>query len=223
MILDYSVFVTFGIPYYQNSMSSSTLLDTIRATRALSESEFLGILQQSGKYKLRSETTHDLNHVPTLFQIPNKPIKCLLLGDSMLEHFITTGRDTRLGSLSFPDVFNAGVGGDRIHNILFRLGVKDLYSLLKPHGVKLVILQMGTNDLKPNRGFIPDALVQYALVMETMRRLASGSIKIIVTGLMPRKDVGQEFIDTSNEKLRALVEYFNSIQIQDLRQGQLYK
>jgi hypothetical protein len=67
---------------------------------------------------------------------------------------------------------------------------------------------METNDLKPKRGLTAEALRQYALVLEAVHR-AAPEVKILVTGLMPRKDVGQPLIDHSNWHLEEIVREFN--------------
>jgi hypothetical protein len=174
----------------------------------LPDPDFLALLQSTGTYKERSDETHDTVHAPLLSQPSTSPINCLLLGDSMLERFKTSGQHTKFGTTDFPNIFNAGVGGDRIVNVLFRLGTKDLFHGLQKHGVKFAILQMGTNDLRSKRGLTSGAIDKYGMVLEALRRAAPG-IVIVVSGLMPRADVGQVYVERSNESLRQLVEEFN--------------
>lgn len=176
----------------------------------LSDPEFLVLVRNQAKYKERSQLTHDSVHEPLLKKEPFKSIWCLLLGDSMLERLKTTGTHTKLGQGEFPHIFNAGVGGDRIQNVLYRLDTKGLYYDLRLHGVKYAILHMGTNDLRPKRGLSAGALEQYALVLEAVHRAAPG-VKILVTGLMPRKDVDQVFIHRSNLDLQQLVREYNEM------------
>lgn len=191
-------------------MSSSNRVDFLRSNRALSELDFLNLLQETGKYKKRSEITHDTVHKPLLSQLPATQIRCLLLGSSMLERFITTGKHTKLGQLEFPNLLNAGVGGDRIQNVVYRLGTKDLFSGLKQRGVKFAILHMGTNNLRRNRGLTGGEIEQYAMVLEALTR-AAPDIVVFVTGIMPRTDIGSNFINRSNTDLRQLVQDFNAI------------
>jgi hypothetical protein len=106
----------------------------------LSDDDFFKLLNASGKYKERSNQTHDTVHAPLLAQQPSKPIWCLLLGDSMLERLKTTGAHTQLAQIGYADVFNAGVGGDRIQNVLYRLGTKDLFRALQSRGMQYAIL-----------------------------------------------------------------------------------
>jgi hypothetical protein len=184
--------------------------DMIHLHINLTDSNFLILLRGSAKYKERSAQTHDSVHFPLSTIRPSEQIWCLLLGDSMLERLLTTGSHTTLGNGRFPHIFNAGVGGDRIQNVLYRLETKGLFHELKIRGVKHAVLQMGTNDLKPKRGLSSDALRQYALVLEAMHR-ASPKVKVLVTGLMPRKDVAQGFIDHSNAGLQHLVQDYNAL------------
>lgn len=176
----------------------------------LSDGEFFTLLQASGKYKERSNQTHDTVHAPLLLQRPGELIECLLLGDSMLERLKTTGAHTEIAQCSFPQIFNAGVGGDRVQNVLYRLGTKGLYHALHVRDVKHAIIQMGTNDLRPKQGMTPDALWHYALVLEAVYRAAPG-VKILVTGLLPRRGEGQVLIDQSNANLEQLVRDFNQV------------
>jgi hypothetical protein len=176
----------------------------------LHEADFVQLLRDSGKYKERSNTTHDNVHAPLLAQLPANRIGCLLLGDSMLERFKTTGKHTKLGHVKFPGLLNAGVGGDRTQNVIYRLGTKDLYSGLKQHGVNFAVLHMGTNNLRPKRGLSVEAIEEYGLVLEALARAAPG-IVVLVTGILPRKDVGRSFVDKSNRDLQQLVRDFNDL------------
>lgn len=176
----------------------------------LSDADFAALLQNSGKYKERSDKTHHSVHAPLILEKSSEPIWCLLLGDSMLERFKTTGIHTELGQRTFPEICNVGVGGDRIQNVLYRLGSKGLFQGLKSRVVKHVILQMGTNDLRPKRGLNSQALEQYGLVLEAVHR-AAAEVRILVTGLMPRKDVEQSFTDQSNVDLQQLVQDLNGL------------
>src|SRR5271170_1872368 len=150
----------------RSAMSSLQRASSLKPNSVLHEADFIQLLRDSGKYKQRSDRTHDDIHVPLLTQSPTTRIRCLLLGDSMLERFKTTGKHTKLGQVEFPDLLNAGVGGDRTQNVIYRLGTKGLYSGLKQHGVNFAILDMGTNNLRPKRGLSAEAIEEYGLVLE---------------------------------------------------------
>ena len=192
-------------------MSSLQRASSLEPNRALHEADFVQLLRDSGKYKERSDRTHDNTHTPLLAQSPTTRIRCLLLGDSMLERFKTAGKHTKLGQVEFPDLLNAGVGGDRIQNVIYRLGTKGLYSGLKQHGVDFAILHMGTNNLRPKRGLSAEAIKEYGLVLEALARAAPG-IVVLLTGILPRKDVDRSFIDQSNSDLQRLAWDFNDLQ-----------
>lgn len=64
----------------------------------------------------------------------------------MLETLKTTGTSTKIAQL--PCTFNAGVGGDKIENVLYRLGTLNMMSKLESHSARLVVVMVGTNNLK---------------------------------------------------------------------------
>ncbi|ERF69081.1 hypothetical protein EPUS_01037 [Endocarpon pusillum Z07020] len=152
----------------------------------LSDPELMTLLRSAARYKQRSDQTHTSAHEPLLSELPPPPIWCLLLGDSVHERLQTSGTHTMLGQGQFPHILNAGLGGDRIQNFLYRQDTKGLFWDLRSYGVKFAILRLGTNDLEPKRALHAEA--QYALVLETVHRAAS-AVKVLVTGSMPRKDV----------------------------------
>jgi hypothetical protein len=145
-----------------------------------------------------------VQHAPLLVQRVSRPIGCLLLGDSMLERFKTTGCCTQLGSFTFPHILNAGVGGDRIQNVIYHLGNKDLLQSLKSHGSRNVILHVGTSDLGKRNGLPCEvAIHNYGLIVQALRR-AQPDVNILITGLMPRKDIPNWLIEDSNAAVTAL-------------------
>ncbi|KAK4696633.1 hypothetical protein P7C71_g1313, partial [Lecanoromycetidae sp. Uapishka_2] len=182
----------------------------LRANRVLPEADFLKALHAAGKYKERSEKTHNQVHAPCLSGPPSGKIRYLLLGDSMLERFQTTGKETWLGSMQFPKLFNAGVGGDKTQNVVYRLGTKNLYSGLQERGFEVAILHMGTNKLTPKRSLTAEVIENYALVLEALRRIAPEAV-MLVTAIHHRKDVNEALVDQSNADLRQLVADFNEV------------
>jgi hypothetical protein len=175
--------------------------------RALSSTQLSSALTAAAKEKLRPRETHDGCHVPMLTGLgASDCIKALMIGDSMLQHMSpgdNTGSHTKLGKAPFPYVFNAGVGGDSIANGLYRL---DRGLLEAFHGCRVsnAIIHVGTNDLKPQRALSKVSISQYALMIEALQRACLG-INVLVTGLMPRRDVSQQFVDDSNRSLQQLV------------------
>jgi len=133
--------------------------DTHPSWLALSEEEFLASLHAHAKVKQRSRDTLHHVHFPELNQrlhlnldIPPRPsssnddedpfashadlsnprkIEIVYLGHSFLERFKTTGRATRLGNLGAEGTaWNAGCGGDKIENIVWRMS-QGMYEHLK--------------------------------------------------------------------------------------------
>lgn len=128
----------------------------------------------------------------------------------MLERFKSTGKKTGIGRAQFPKLFNAGVGGDKTQNVVYRLGLKDLYSGLQERGIEVAILHMGSNNLTPRRGLTVEAIKNYSLTLEALRRISPGVV-ILLTAIHYRKDIDRSLVDQSNTDLRQLVCEFNGI------------
>jgi len=95
-----------------------------------------------GKFKTRSHDTTLKTHIPELSKRQGD-FDIVLLGDSMLERLKTTGASTRLAHME--RTFNAGVGGDKIENVLYRLGTLGMLDKLSERNVKLWVVMVGTN------------------------------------------------------------------------------
>ncbi|ROW08454.1 hypothetical protein VMCG_03182 [Cytospora schulzeri] len=132
-------------------------------------------------------------------------------------------RDTniRRNALCLPDlvrvsgVLNAGCGGDKIENIIYRLigdperGLTGLAAALsttkRQHKVKLWVIQAGTNNLHPKKGLTDASLQAYRVLLESILDIADRSTHILVTGLFYRKDIKNELVAQANTKLKKLV------------------
>ena len=192
-------------------------IEPLKLHTDLSDPEFMLLLRSSEKYKKRSDETHNSVHKPLLESTPSKPIWCLLLGCSTVERLKTTGAHTTLGKGQFPHIFNAGVGGDRIRNVLYRLGTKGLFWDLQTRQVEHAILMMGANDVTNKQALDSEALRQYALVLEALYR-ACPAVKVLVTGLTPQKPgrrprmvVREGIINHSNASLQRLVQAYQEM------------
>jgi hypothetical protein len=136
----------------------------IPENQGLSKTEFKKLLQAEMKFKTRSHDTYHNTHAPELknrqaqllkasapniasigsssvenIQTPSPTyvpaaIDTVLIGDSMLERLKTTGAHTQIAHL--PSSFNAGVGGDKIENVLYRLDL-GMMDLLEEWNVKV--------------------------------------------------------------------------------------
>jgi lysophospholipase L1-like esterase len=187
----------------------------------LSNTQLNRLVHQQARFKQRSHDTHTRTHRPQLESSPpttspatlpsefSPQIDIVLLGDSMLERFKTTGKYTQLGQLHYPEVFNAGVGGDRIENVLYRVDL-GLLRLLKPRNPKCVVLHLGTNNLRPKQALERRHLDDYYLLLQALLRVLPTGTQILVTGLFKRKDVDEQYIAYSNRVLEELVARINT-------------
>jgi lysophospholipase L1-like esterase len=169
----------------------------------LSDANFENLLKQHAKWKQRSHDTHHNTHIPELASwSSDKRLRVVLIGDSMLERFKTTGSSTRVGTLS--NAFNAGVGGDKIENVLYRID-QGLLKALAQTPPELWVLTIGTNNLKPKRHLEPHDIESFTLLMAALLRCAEKS-KILMTGTPYRMDIPNDVVDGSNEKRKQAVE-----------------
>jgi len=206
----------------------------------LSDAEFLEKLRSFAKFKERSHQTHHRVHIPELIArlqfdtplptpsedasppapdapVPNlsntSPITVVYLGNSMLERFKTSGITTDIGKLGDTGVaFNAGVGGDRNQNVVYRL-TEGLYNMLKTAkkdvcDIKLWILASGTNNLQKKRAFRKQDVESWRVLVEACLRIAPAST-VLACDMSYRLDLPDGIVDQSNEMLREVVGEIN--------------
>ncbi|KAJ0272663.1 hypothetical protein Brms1b_008716 [Colletotrichum noveboracense] len=193
-------------------------------------------LMPYGKYKQRSHETSRERHLIELENNPAQP-SIVLLGDSMIERMITTGlspsfdpwpsttmindeimaqQQTQTSSAKparLKGVFNAGVGGDKFENVIYRLtGSSDpsrplagLLNALRNRDVKLWVLHVGTNNLQPKCGLRDSDLAILRLIVEALLEMGG---KILLVGLFKRKDINDELVVKANENYLKLVRQF---------------
>ncbi|KAF7919996.1 uncharacterized protein EAE98_009230 [Botrytis deweyae] len=195
-------------------MSSSIASSLAATTKSPKTNSLLLLLQMSdieldnqikdnSKWKKRSEETTLDVHFPDLDNASLEATNLILIGSSMLERFKTTGHDLNLGSK--PGIFNAGVGGDTIPNVLYRINLGLLRKAKTQEKVGMVIVNIGSNDLKkPGRSLTEAQLYQFALHLEALRRTFPRA-RIVVTALFYKKDVHLSDVDRSNEDLQSIV------------------
>jgi hypothetical protein len=217
------------------SQSTKTFLD-------LTDAEFLAKLQSYARFKTRSRDTHHSTHVPELNlrlrlnaeivspqqQAPSgdasqqnvpgpnltstSPIHAVLLGNSMLERFKTTGLPISLCSLS--TAFNVGVGGDKNENVIYQL-TQGLYITLKSShsdpenkfcDIKLWVLASGTNNFHPKsqRAFTQKDVESWKLLLQVCLRMAPGS-GVVACDVGFRSDVEDAVVEGSNAMLEKVV------------------
>ncbi|KAL2128970.1 hypothetical protein VTI74DRAFT_8409 [Chaetomium olivicolor] len=201
-------------------------------------------LRAIAKRKARSHETSKAVHLPLLQSHLSAGPEVVLVGDSMFERMTTTGQspnfvsawpsaamlsDAMLASLNverLERVFNAGVGGDQIQNVAFRLvgercpedEEKDLPGILpvlaECGSVKLWVVHVGTNHLSHKKGLRDrdrDALAVLLRALLGVNPRAGPGCRVLVTGLFYRKDVPRALVDETNAKLERVVKGLNEV------------
>ncbi|KAF7546140.1 hypothetical protein G7046_g9395 [Stylonectria norvegica] len=185
-------------------------------------------LRTHSKYKVRSHDTASTEHIPYLQAHTSSP-RIILFGNSMFERMKTTGEsadgqpwpsptmlsDERLQQLRIDrldGVFNAGVGGDKIANNIYRLagdqdrGLLGLLDVIGDRDIKLWVICCGTNDLHPKKGLREKDLQLYRVLLESLLAVYPASTRFLVEGISYRKDVPDELVDKANEEIQRMVE-----------------
>jgi lysophospholipase L1-like esterase len=203
--------------------------NTLPENQGLSQEAFHHLIAEAKKFKDRSHSTFLEVHLPELTRlsdIPNNtntpcslsfedpvfppntlrtmPLSTVLIGDSMIERFKTTGASTGLAQL--PGSFNAGCGGDKIENVLFRLDL--MYPLLQNcNSIKVWVVMVGTNNLR-KKGFRPTDVALYHLLLQALLRVAPGS-KVLLCEMFQRQDIGDQYVDEANRMVRGMIDEMN--------------
>lgn len=141
------------------------------------------------KHKDRSEQTTKKHKS---FLLKNSNFDGILIGTSMLERFLYDQGamvSYEKNGLSKFNLFNCGVGGDKICNILYRL--KTLGILNDVQGdPKCVILECGANDVESKSIKINELCQGVKQLLEIIRQ--SFKCPIYLVGVFPRKS---KFVD----------------------------
>ena len=138
-----------------------------------------------GKWKQRSHDTTISVHLPELEKRSNEPIDVVLIGDSMLERFKTSGSSARIAQMK--STFNAGVGADKVENVLYRLGTLGMMEKLADRKVRLWVVMVGSNNLK--KTLKPNEIELYRLLLRTLLKISPPTSKIITCEIFHRKDI----------------------------------
>ncbi|KAF9129365.1 hypothetical protein BGX30_013979 [Mortierella sp. GBA39] len=203
--------------------------DTAPENQGLPQETFLQLIIQAKKFKDRSHSTFQDVHLSELTRLsqkpsnvdtlaslssedpnllpndmPTAPLSTVFIGDSMLERLKTTGTSTGLAKLSGS--FNAGCGGDKIENVLYRLDL--MYPLLQNcSDIKLWVVMVGTNNLR-KKGFRPTDVALYRLLLQALLRIAPGS-KVLACELFRRKDIEDRYVDEANRMVKEMIKAMN--------------
>lgn len=100
---------------------------------------------------------------------------------------------------------NAGVGGDKIENVLFKLGL-GMQSLLEERNVKVWVIMVGSNNLK--KALRPVELERYRLLIQTLLRISPTS-KVLACQLFKRTGIDDGYVEESNKALLLLFKTMN--------------
>lgn len=224
----------------RTSKPASKSISTNKSTNGSPEDPWSDTRKLS-KYKARSLETLRDEHLPKILGA-SQAVSVVLLGDSMIERMTTTGKtgslqiwpsdtmwpemdleDTNLRrrALHLPELaringaLNAGCGGDKVENILYRLvgdperGLTGLAEALsspeRQRKIKLWVIQAGTNNLHPKKGLTDASVQAYRVLLESILDTSDESTHVLVTGLFYRKDIKKELVAQANAKLKKLV------------------
>ncbi|GJJ68232.1 hypothetical protein EMPS_00578 [Entomortierella parvispora] len=171
---------------------------------ALPQDAFDLLLRSTMAFKDRSHSTCHEVHLPELLAQPS--LDTVLIGDSMLERFKTTGTATRIYT-NLPRSLNAGCGGDKIENVLYRLSFMN--TPLEQQQVKLWVVMVGTNNLR-KKGLRSSEIDHYRLLLQNLLRLGGEETKILVCELFKRKDFEDHCIEEANDMIHTMVKEMNA-------------
>ncbi|XWV25341.1 hypothetical protein QJ856_gp0429 [Tupanvirus deep ocean] len=150
------------------------------------------------QYKARS---HDTN-VKHLIALDKEavPYSHLMLGDSMLENFLNehAGLDYYKKLREKVPIFNAGVGGDKIENLLYRLVNGMLIKNNYLRNVEHVYLLIGTNNLSKNDKCTTVISNGIRELVELLSRDLPELKNIYVMNISQRTDIKPHIIDKLN-------------------------
>ncbi|PRP75809.1 hypothetical protein PROFUN_08803 [Planoprotostelium fungivorum] len=152
-------------------------------------------IERCAQWKERSQKTHSV-HERELQE--NHDYTSLLLGDSMLERF----KDSHCHMHRLSRCFNAGVGGDKISNVLYRIQC-GLFDLL-PANLNHTLIHVGTNNLKKKN--TPDQVFrEYELLVRAIHE-SFPQATVTATGLFYREDVPDGVVDHYNLEVKRIIE-----------------
>jgi len=134
----------------------------------------------------------DKTHTTHLEELKSTSPEVLLLGSSMIERFLTSGKG-ELPRFSPYNCFFAGVGGDGVQHMIYRVD-KGLLEACPPQ-LHTVVLMSGTNNIEKSSVEDVTEAVLFLIDMILARR---PELRIILIGLPPRDSTVKKL---SNEQL----------------------
>jgi len=185
-----------------------TNIQTEVENQTLDQGAFDLLIHSAMVFKDRSHNTCHDTHLPELLDQSSPPtLDTVLMGDSMLERFKTTGTTTQIFTQLQPRSLNAGCGGDKIENVLYRLSFMN--TPLEQKHVKLWVVMLGTNNLRKKGLRISDSDL-YRLFLQDLLRVGGDQTKILVCELFKRKDIEDRYLDEANAMILKLIKEMNT-------------
>lgn len=148
--------------------------------------------------------------------LPTPPLQTILLASSAIEQLKNSPPGSaKLQLTTLPSSINLGCGGDKIENVLYRL-YTGTYRLLLPFSssIKLIILQVGTNNLRPLRPLTANECAKYSLLLAALLKIAPGAT-LVCSGLFNRRDIPDGVVGDSNDALKKVVEGLNNAGVEN--------
>ena len=141
-------------------------------------------------------------HATFLRRIKDGPIGLLFLGDSITRRWVDI---PELWNRYFGEYqpANFGVGGDAIHNLLWRIQNGEI-DAIHPH---VVVLLIGTNNVPTNTG--AEIATAIGKVVEILRERLPET-KILLIALLPRGPQKQDDADADNPYYMDIISLANS-------------
>lgn len=146
----------------------------------------------------------------------NPPFQTIPLDPSAIEHLNNfPPGSAQLQLTTLPSSINLGCGGDKIENVLYRL-YAGTYRLLLPFSpfIKLIILQVGTNNLRPLRPLTAIECAKYSLLLAALLKIAPDAT-LVCSGLFNRRDIPDGVVGASNDALKKVVENLNNAGVEN--------
>lgn len=149
-----------------------------------------------------------LERLKTPLNPPFQPISLGLSAIEDLKKFPPSSAQFQLTTL--PSSINLGCSGDKIENVLYRL-YAGTYRLLLPFSpfIKLIIIQVGTNNLRPLRPLTAIECAKYGLLLAALLKIAPDAT-LVCSGLFNRADIPDGVVGASNDALKKVVEGLNN-------------
>lgn len=154
-----------------------------------------------------------LERLKSLLTPPFQPISP---GSSVIEHLKNSPPGSaQLQLTTLPSSINLGCGGDKIENVLYRLYAGTYRLLLPfPSSIKLIIIQVGTNNLRPLRPLTATECAKYSLLLAALLKIAPGAT-LVCSGLFNRRDIPDGVVGASNDALKKVVEGLNNAGVEN--------